>query len=74
MSIDPDRGIPSKEPPGCEPQTHWETRLLFMEYALQELVIKIGQAVPAAQEPLLQWCRDWTKQRDEIREAFRTDR
>ena len=74
LDLNEDRGIPSREPQGCEPQTHWEARVLAMEYALQEFAIMIGHAVPDARVPIIQWCQDWTDQRNKIREAFRTDK
>jgi len=74
VDINEDRGLPSQEPPGCEPQTHWEARVLAMEYALQEFVIMIGMEVPTARQPIIDWCKDWTKERDEIRNAFRVDK
>jgi len=45
-----------------------------MEYALQEFVIMIGMEVPTARQPIIDWCKDWTKERDEIRNAFRVDK
>lgn len=64
----------TSEPPGCEPKTHWEERVVVMEYALQELVILVGLHVPSAREEFVKWCVEWTKQRDAIRAHHRTDK
>ena len=65
--------INNQEPPGCQPTTHWEERVLAMEYALQELVVLIGHHVPESRSEILKLCEDWTKSRDVLRAAFRTD-
>jgi hypothetical protein len=66
--------VQTKEPPGCEPKNHWEERVVVMEFALQELVIKLGGEIPSAQPLIIKWCQDWTKQRDALRQHHRTDK
>lgn len=64
-----------QEPIGCEPATHWEERVLAMEFFVQEFFMIVGSNQPKTdQAKLIKLAEVWTVDRDRIRAQWRMDK